>query len=295
MDDVKWIRLVVNIFDSRKIKQIEKMPEGDTIIVIWLKLLCLAGTCNKNGMLFLTDEIAYTEDSLATEFNMDSRLNILRIALRVFEQFKMIETVDNVFYICNWEKYQNIEGLDRIREQTRLRVAKCRDNKKQLLQCNVTCNDTVTQSNETEKEIESDKDIENISLNNIVQSDKNSNPKKADIDAFFEQVWKVYPNKKGKAQVSDAKKKVLYQIGYEHLERAITRYQSELKKETWRQMQNGSTFFNSGYVDYLDNNFIPNDKPVIASKQNSFNQFQQRTYTENEYIELERKLLNKNL
>jgi predicted phage replisome organizer len=59
MADVKWIKIATEVFDNRKIKQIERMPEGDAIIVVWFKLLCLAGTSNKNGMIFLTDEIPY--------------------------------------------------------------------------------------------------------------------------------------------------------------------------------------------------------------------------------------------
>ena len=80
---------------------------------------------------------------------------------------------------------------------------------------------------------------------------------KKDIEDFFEKVWKLYPSKKGKGRVSDAKKKKLYDIGYDEMERAIKRYQDDLaKEEDWRHPQNGSTFFNSGYVDYLDANYV---------------------------------------
>ena len=161
MAEVKWIKLATQVFDNRKIKQIERMPDGDSIIVVWFKLLCLAGTANKNGMIYLTEEIPYTEEMLITEFNMEQRASTLRLALRTFEQFGMIEIIDNVFYISSWEKYQNVEGLEKIREQTRKRVAKHRYNQK-LLDCNVTCNVTsngdVTHGNATDKDI--DKDIE---------------------------------------------------------------------------------------------------------------------------------------
>lgn len=87
--------------------------------------------------------------------------------------------------------------------------------------------------------------------------------KKAFIDCF-ERLWKQYPNKRGKGQVSDTKKKVLYQIGEEHIQRALKRYLDGLEKDaSWRKPQNGSTFFNSGYVDYLDENYEkpPEPKP----------------------------------
>lgn len=84
------------------------------------------------------------------------------------------------------------------------------------------------------------------------------------INECFERLWKQYPNKRGKGQVSDAKKKVLYQIGEEHIQRALKRYLDGLEKDaSWRKPQNGSTFFNSGYVDYLDENYEkpPEPKP----------------------------------
>ena len=89
-------------------------------------------------------------------------------------------------------------------------------------------------------------------------------PNKKAINECFEKLWKKYPNKRGKGQVSDAKKKVLYQIGEEHIQRALKRYLDGLEKDaSWRKPQNGSTFFNSGYVDYLDENYEkpPEPKP----------------------------------
>lgn len=101
------------------------------------------------------------------------------------------------------------------------------------------------------------------------QTDKNAKKnceksnKKA-INGCFERLWKQYPNKRGKGQVSDTKKKTLYEIGEEKIERALKRYLDDLSKDSsWRKPQNGSTFFNSGYVDYLDENYEkpPEPKP----------------------------------
>lgn len=90
---------------------------------------------------------------------------------------------------------------------------------------------------------------------------KDSKPSKKEIDAFFESVWKLYPNKKGKGQISDSKKKALFEIGYDEIKRAIERYQQELTIDSsWRHPQNGSTFFNSGFVDYLDKNYTESKK-----------------------------------
>ncbi|HHU07384.1 MAG TPA: DUF4373 domain-containing protein [Clostridiaceae bacterium] len=71
------------------------------------------------------------------------------------------------------------------------------------------------------------------------------------IDDFFEQVWKLYPLKRGKAKVGTAQKKKLYQVGLDELTKAIERYRADLKLNDWRKPQHGSTFFNGGYLDFL--------------------------------------------
>ena len=153
--DIKWIKLATNIFDNKKIKQIETLPDGDSIIVIWFKLLALAGSVNDNGFVYFTKDIPYTDQMLAAYFNRP--LTTIQMAISIFEKYGMIEIVDNVIFVSNWEKYQNVDAMDRIREQTRLRVAKHRELKK--IDCNVTSNVTVTQSNATDidKDIDIDK------------------------------------------------------------------------------------------------------------------------------------------
>lgn len=147
MSGVKWIKLSTGIFDNRKIRQIEKMPDGDALIVIWLKLLILAGDVNDGGMVYFTKDLPYTDQLLATQF--DRPLSTVQLALRTFVAFGMIEIVDDLICVSNWAKYQNIEGMEKIREQTRQRVAKHREMKR-LSECNVTVTLPVTQSNGTD-------------------------------------------------------------------------------------------------------------------------------------------------
>ena len=82
-------------------------------------------------------------------------------------------------------------------------------------------------------------------------------------DEFFERAWQYYPNKRGKGQVSEASKERLMSHGWDNVKRAIDRYLEDLKKDEWRQAQNGSTFFNSGYIDYLDENYTPPMNPKL--------------------------------
>ena len=166
MADIKWIKISCDIFNDEAIKLIEQMPDGDAIIVIWLKLLITAGKINDNGYLYFKKEIPYTDEMLSTIFCRS--LNTIRLALRTFENFGMIQIVNEQgIFITNWEKYQNIEGMEKIKLQTRERVKKFRE-KQKLLTCNATCNVTVTESNAIDKDIEKEIEEEEKKKKNFV-------------------------------------------------------------------------------------------------------------------------------
>lgn len=156
MADVKWIKITTDIFDDEKILLIESLPDADAVIVIWFKLLCLSGKQNNSGVFIINDKMAYTEEMLATIFRRP--LNTVRLALDAFETYGMIERIDGVITIPNWEKHQNIEGLEKMRENSRNRVARCREKQRaaalEAKDCNVTCNATVTLRNAIEKKRE---------------------------------------------------------------------------------------------------------------------------------------------
>ena len=156
MAEVKWIKLTTGMFDNRKIKHLRKLPDGNNIVLIWVMLLTMAGRCNAGGMIFLTENIPYTPKMLADELDFEE--NTVRLALEALEQFNMIVTDSGFFAIAGWEEYQNIEGMDRIREQNRLRQKKWYDKQKALP--NVRNNVTVTQPNATEEDIDIEKDID---------------------------------------------------------------------------------------------------------------------------------------
>lgn len=132
MADVKWIKIAVDMFDNRKIKQIGSMPEGDSLLLMWVQLLCLAGNVNDGGFIYLTKEIPYTDEMLATQFIKP--ISTVRLALKTFEQFGMIEIINNMIFLSSWEKYQSIDRLTAIREKDRERKRRKREAEKLLPQ-----------------------------------------------------------------------------------------------------------------------------------------------------------------
>lgn len=163
MSDVKWIRLTLSMFDDEKIKLIERMPDADTILMIWIKLLVQAGKTNASGSIYLSENIPYTDEMLAAIF--DRPISTIRLALQTFKDFGMISVDENeVIQIENWEKHQNVEGLERIRAQTRKRVQRHRAKKKIEEKKDVTLHETLRNAPEEELELEEelDKDIKYI-------------------------------------------------------------------------------------------------------------------------------------
>ena len=114
MADVKWIKITTDVFDDEKILLIESLPEADSIIVIWFKLLCLAGKQNNSGVFIMGDKIAYNDKMLATIFRRKEAT--VQLALQTFEQFGMIELIDGVITIPNWGKHQNLDQLQTKKE-----------------------------------------------------------------------------------------------------------------------------------------------------------------------------------
>ena len=112
---------------------IENLPSADSIIVIWFKLLCLAGKNNNSGVFILNDKIAYTDEILATVFKRD--INTVRLALKTFENYGMIEIVSGVYTIPNWGKYQNLDKIEQKSQYMRNYMQEYRKKQKDKIEC----------------------------------------------------------------------------------------------------------------------------------------------------------------
>ena len=157
---IKWVKLCTDMFENRKVKHLRTLPDGNNIVLIWVMLLTMAGRCNSGGMIFLTENIPYTPKMLADELDFEE--NTVLLALQALEQLDMIITDNGFFTIAGWEEYQNIEGMEKIREQNRLR--KQRQREKQALldgsrECHVTSRDGHAIEEEREEETEEDEEF----------------------------------------------------------------------------------------------------------------------------------------
>jgi len=170
MTDVKWIKINTDMFSDEKFYRIDEMPEKDTILIIWIKLLTMAGRVNHGGLIYKFEDVPYTIEELATSLRRP--INSVRLALQVLENERMIHKTKSE-YICitNWDKHQNIDALEIIKEQNRERSVKFRLKQKErikqiedkhIVEVSDDSNVTVTLRNGivTHQELELDKELD---------------------------------------------------------------------------------------------------------------------------------------
>ena len=181
MADVQWIRFVVGMFDGNSFKRIKRariggVPFRDKLTAVWFELLDLAGKSNAHGYLIDNNEIPYHSfEDIATMLDREEKE--IELCMQFFISERMVEIIDDVYCLTNFMKYQNQDGLEKIREQNRLRKQKQREKLKLLsgvsrdMSRDVT--EDVTQCHDIEEEEERDKEKEIHSFNHsIAQGDE---------------------------------------------------------------------------------------------------------------------------
>ena len=195
MADVKWIKITTDIFDDEKILLIEAMPSADSIIVIWFKLLALAGKQNNDGVFMMSHRIAYTDEMLATIFRRD--LNTVRLALNAFESLGMIEIINDVITIPNWNKHQTLDSYEKKKERDRLYQAERRAKQRLLAEkSSDTSSDIAISEEDKEREEDEELDIDKESKRTDFQS----------VVDLFHSICVSFPKVRS---LSDARKKAI--------------------------------------------------------------------------------------
>mgnify|MGYP001187530062 FL=1 len=189
MAEVKWIKITTDVFDDEKILLIESMPSADSIITIWFKLLILAGKQNNNGVFMMSNKLPFTDEMLATIFRRD--LNTVRLALKAFEEFGMIEVVDNVITIPNWNKHQTLDAYEKKKERDRLYQQNRRKKQKNLIEQKSPDKSSYVAVSDKEEEKEEDKEKENIKENSLSTDSGDL----FDFDDAWKKTFDIYPKK----------------------------------------------------------------------------------------------------
>ncbi len=289
MAEVKWIKIATDIFDDEKILLIEGLPDAYAIITVWFKLLCLAGKKNNGGVFLMNDKIPYTDKMLATIFRMNE--STVKLALNAFEQFKMIEIVEGIITIPNWNKHQTLDAYERKKERDRLYQEERRAKQRALI------------------EKSSDKSSERTSYVAVSDIDKEEDKEKDNnIYVPYKEIISYLDEKTGKKLRWDVKSnqkeiKARFNEGYtlDDFKTVIDKKYNEWgRKPTKEELQRGikdmriylrpKTLFGSNFDVYLNQEQtekVPAKPPVSRN----LNNFERRGY---DMDSLEEQLLNSN-
>ena len=289
MAEVKWIKIATDIFDDEKILLIEGLPDAYAIITVWFKLLCLAGKKNNGGVFLMNDKIPYTDKMLATIFRMNE--STVKLALNAFEQFKMIEIVEGIITIPNWNKHQTLDAYERKKERDRLYQEERRAKQRALIE----------KSSDKSSERTSDVAVSDIDKEEDKEKDNN-------IYVPYKEIITYLNEKTGKKLRWDVKSnqkeiKARFHEGYtlDDFKTVIDKkYHEWGRKPTKEELQRGvndmriylrpKTLFGSNFDVYLNQEQtekVPAKPPVSRN----LNNFERRGY---DMDSLEEQLLNSN-
>lgn len=260
MGDAKWVKVEVNMFDDTKLKIIDKMPDRDSIQYMWTRFIVLGGKINYGGYFYLTDGIPYTIKTFAIEFNRS--IEEVKNAIKVLKKLEMIEfTEDKVFKIKNWDKHQNVEGLERLRNENNRRVAKHRAKKKEdKFRNEEEANNNVIEIDDNNKTIENN--IEEINY-------KGGNDK-------VNQVEKDKENTSiGNEEVLDAEENIVENINKNKEVKTKEKYnganlgQASEKDNNSNDNSNVKSNDGSNVIDSKNNNVKSNDESNVIGSDNT--------------------------
>lgn len=259
-----WFKFHRKIFDN------PVCNKDSEYFYVWCWILANAKYEDGERELFKNeDKVLHKGQLITTTKKISEKLNVseskVNRILKKLEIERQIErqtsTKNTLISVVNWEQYQSDE-----KQNEKQMTNQCKTSEKQMTDERQTSEEQMKNERQTDdkpsyyikkERIKEDKELkENKKTEEKGKKENKNTMCKADALALFEQLWQLYPVKKGKGQVSLAAKQRLLKVGYEEITRAIDRYKAELEKDSdWRKPQNGSTFFNSGYVDYLDSNY----------------------------------------
>lgn len=104
-------------------------------------------------------------------------------------------------------------------------------------------------------------DIPKLDIETKVESVSTLDPKH--LITNIDDIWGIYPNKKGKVKAYRRIEKLLKSYSKDEIIRAVERYSSEVKNKDKQYIKHGDTYFNGAIYDYLDENYSKEDDSTI--------------------------------
>lgn len=246
-----WLKLPNTYFSQLEQKKMRKQEHGKDMQIIYLRMMLYS--LGRNGCIYYQNVYDTIEEELAEEFDED--VELIKETVKYLLDNNMISVEDSNISIPEVDRITGSEcySAERMRRMREKRKAS---------QCDsgvTVSDDSVIGGDEENREQRLDTRYQRVECrerdNTSVTDDDSLSFGSFDmteVNELFEKLWTMYPLKKNKEKVTYYQRCVLYSIGLPEMVRAITRYLDDLKRESWKEMQYGCTFFCKGYKDFLD-------------------------------------------
>lgn len=236
-----WLKLKEDFFDEKQIKYLRKLPDGDKLVIVYLKMQLKS--LRTEGFIKYDKILPSNEEELA--MILDEDINIVKLTIGALIQTKVIEQLDDgSFYMIAMQNLIGKEG------QSAERVRQFRERQKVLA---LQCNEPVTKCN---TEIEIEKDIYSPS-----EDEQDKKLKEKQLVEDFDKIWNIYPRKEGKSKAFKSYKVWLtgkkvcgntVKLTNKQIWFAVKKYADESKEKEKTFIKMGSTFFTDAIFDYVE-------------------------------------------
>ena len=111
MADVKWIKIPTDFFSSYPITEIETMPDGDSTILLYLELLCVAYRKSRKG-IFRIGEAVLTDEIMGHVFSY----SLISQKLETLENYNLIKRCEKAVVVFKFWDDRHDRNSSRYRE-----------------------------------------------------------------------------------------------------------------------------------------------------------------------------------
>ena len=260
-----WLKLKDDFFEEKYIKAMRKLPDGDALVIIYLKLQLKS--LKSEGVIKYDKIMPSVEEELA--LLLDEDVNKVRLAVKAIVNMGIAEIWENeTLYMSAMQELVGSEtsGAERVRKHRQQKA----------LQCNTSvtkCNTEI----EIEKEIELDKEKDK----DIIKSDKPTTHNNDSVKPYAEVI--NYLNEKANTGYKPNTKNTVKHInarlaeGYtvEDFKTVIDKKCAEWKGTEMEQYLRPETLFGTKFESYLNAKIIKkgggaNEKAVGNTNDDKF-------------------------
>lgn len=258
-----WIQLKRDFFKRHDIRIVESMPNGKDYILFYLKLLC--ESVDHEGNLRFSETIPYNEQMLSTI--TDTNIDVVRSAIKVFEQLDMMNLLDDGTYFMKEVKHM-------LGSESKWAQYKRNEREKAKLESNDMPKLDDVQKCPIDIDKEKDKDIKKEIHK---ESDKAT-------EEDFSMFWELYPRKVNKEEAKKSflktKEKEFDLILYALNRFKQTEWKSHLmNKDEIQYIPHASTWLNQARYKDFEDEFI-NHTPIQEPQQFNNTSFNAEEFAE---------------